>query len=36
MNRILTYLWLGYSAQRICELFEADPEMVKQMKRRFI
>jgi DNA-binding CsgD family transcriptional regulator len=36
LARIAQYLWLGYSAKRICQLLDADPETVKAMKKRFI
>jgi hypothetical protein len=36
LARICTYLWLGYSVKRVCELLEADKALVKAMKKRFI
>jgi hypothetical protein len=36
LHRIAQYLWLGYSVRRICQLFDADPVIVKQMKKQFI
>jgi hypothetical protein len=36
LARIATYIWLGYSNKRICELFGADLRIVKAVRKGFI